>query len=116
MNYRMNYKVMARTLYTYSSTTVSCWGTYTIGDATRIVSYLRKTAAEGRSSYPTDLWLEPTEEPVYKIWCRDYRYDAFVYPMLGTATTIDQATADIDLMKRTQAASDVGADFWLVEA
>jgi hypothetical protein len=107
----MNYRLMTRDYYTNYASDARSFGVYGIADATKLMAHFRMNAATLRA----DVWLEPTEEKVYRIHCRDYRYDALEYRSSAFASTIGRMIENIDIMKRTQRPGEVGADFWLVE-
>jgi hypothetical protein len=100
----MNYRVKGRVYWGGDCIFFVDLGVYQIGDATRMKGYIK----DG------DAWLEPTEEPVYRVWCRDYRLGAYVYPVIHSPTGIGRATEEVALLRQTQRDGDVGSDYWLV--
>lgn len=103
----MNYRVKGRVYWGSNCVLPVDFGVYRIGDA---VQMMRCVCDSDR-----DVWLEPTEEPVYRIWCRDYRGGrSYVYPFLYSPTDIGHAVADIARLRQTIWEGDVGSDYWLV--
>lgn len=101
----MNYRVRGRIYWGGDCIFFVDLGVYQIGDATRMKGYVK----DG------DTWLEPTEEPVYRIWCRDYRWGgAYVYPVICSPTDIGHAVADVARLRQTFWDGEVGSDYWLV--
>lgn len=102
----MNYRVKGRVYWGGDCVFLVDHGVYQIGDAVRMMGYIGKSES--------DRWLEPTEEPVYRIWCRDYRWgDAYVYPVIHSPTDIGHACEDIVRLRQKLWDGEVGADYWL---
>ena len=105
----MNYRLMVRYYHAWLKANTIEVGVYGIGDATNMLRYF---SGDGR-----DAWLEPTEDKVYKIWCRNYKYQDFtlVYDLMMPPTDIGQVTKEIALMRMTQRVGEAGCDYWLEE-
>jgi hypothetical protein len=103
----MNYRVRGRIYWGGDCILPVDLGVYLIKDATRMMGYIGKNDC--------DRWLEPTEEPVYRIWCRDYRWGgAYVYPITYGPTGIGRAIEEVALLRQTPRDGEVGSDYWLV--
>jgi len=103
----MNYRVKGRVYWGGNCIIPVDFGVYQIGDAVRMMGYVKDS--------DRDMWLEPTEEPVYRIWCRDYRLGAYVYPVIHSPTDIGHAVADVVRLRQTLWDGEVGSDYWLVQ-
>jgi len=103
----MNYRLMVRYYHGPFNANVLQVGVYHIGDAIKMQKFF--------SHDESDTWLEPTEDKVYRVWCRDYRYHALVYDLMMPPTDIKRATDEIALMRMTQRVGEAGCDYWIEE-
>lgn len=103
----MNYRLMVRYYHGPFNANVLQVGVYHIGDAIKMQKFF--------SHDESDTWLEPTEDKVYKIWCRNYKYQDFtlVYDLMMPPTDIKRVTDEIALMRMTQRDGEAGCDYWL---
>ena len=103
----MNYKLMVRYYHAWLKANTIEVGVYHIGDAIKMQKFF--------SHDESDTWLEPTEDKVYRIWCRNYKYQDFtlVYDIMMPPTDIKRATDEIALMRMTQRVGEAGCDYWL---
>jgi hypothetical protein len=113
----MNYTVMMRLYHPGSGPSMEVeLGTYDIEGATRTLAILRGSSKiVGGEEY----WLMPTEDQVYKVWCRDYRYlpaghGPVIYSVMTNPRDIGRSVEMIQRMRNADKdGARIGSDYWL---